>query len=660
MKIIKYALGTVFALVVLAWAPDVMAATVTIGGNVSGYSWVATGPLGSTGATGDFYAGGLPDGNYTLNSVTPPAGYYLSNLNGTVPTGPVTVFGGNVFWSLNFALIDGAHFVSQTGLTSPMAPGSTRAVTVTFRNMSWVTWATAQNFTLATINPYNTLTWIPSGRVALPASVPHNSNVTFSFNITAPSTPGTYNFQVQMLQEGVAWVTVPSTNVAIVVAVLPTGNVNWRQPSGVTWGDGNATFPFNSTMDITWASANATTCNVLSNGVIAGPTSTASAINGIALSAAGNYLIELRCTGLSGAVVIVDSYTITVSPPAAPVITNFTFTPSTVAWNTGSSVTWASTGADACSVPGLPATGPSGTNVPVGPFTATATYILTCTGLGGSSAPVSRTVTVTGGQPAPSGPNSLEARVNDFGSFLSIGGTAPYGSTLEFRWGGVANATSCYVSPLQGVSQFNGLQNAEYPGDGEEYGPVNAPGVYAVNLVCSGPGATNHTVDTIQITIGPAPTSSVDLKINGSDGPVTYPYNSTNIPGSWTLANITSCSTTANGAPLASGITASGTAAWPGPFTQPTTIVMTCTNPYGPPVFDSVLITMSGTININSNLPGLTWTLTGPQNYTTTANSIPNAIFGTYTLTIPAVTGYDAVITPCNPQNLNQTATACD
>jgi hypothetical protein len=41
--------------------------------------------------------------------------------------------------------------------------------------------------------------------VELPFSVAPGEQVTFNFTATAPSNPGTYDFQWQMLQEDVEW-----------------------------------------------------------------------------------------------------------------------------------------------------------------------------------------------------------------------------------------------------------------------------------------------------------------------------------------------------------------------------------------------------------------------------------------------------------------------
>ncbi|HEX3128777.1 MAG TPA: hypothetical protein VH394_15700, partial [Thermoanaerobaculia bacterium] len=45
--------------------------------------------------------------------------------------------------------------------------------------------------------------------------------MTISFPVTAPATPGTYNFQWKMLQECVTWFGDPTPNVAVNVQPAP-------------------------------------------------------------------------------------------------------------------------------------------------------------------------------------------------------------------------------------------------------------------------------------------------------------------------------------------------------------------------------------------------------------------------------------------------------
>ncbi len=113
------------------------------------------------------------------------------------------------------AQANNSQFISQSVATS-MAAGQTQAVSVTFRNTGTSTWTQAGNYRLGSQNPQDNLTW-GFGRVLLAASesIAPTQQKTFTFNITAPSTPGSYNFQWRMLKEGAEWFGEYSTNVVI-------------------------------------------------------------------------------------------------------------------------------------------------------------------------------------------------------------------------------------------------------------------------------------------------------------------------------------------------------------------------------------------------------------------------------------------------------------
>jgi hypothetical protein len=111
--------------------------------------------------------------------------------------------------------VNNSTFVSQS-CPSQVAPGSTFNVSLTFRNTGTTTWSTDGNYALGSQNPQNNTTWGVS-RIQLPHDVAPNEEVTITTTLTAPSTPGTYNFQWRMVQDGVEWFGDYSENVSIVV-----------------------------------------------------------------------------------------------------------------------------------------------------------------------------------------------------------------------------------------------------------------------------------------------------------------------------------------------------------------------------------------------------------------------------------------------------------
>jgi hypothetical protein len=114
-----------------------------------------------------------------------------------------------------------AAFVSQTAPPSRMCTGQTANVGVTMQNTGSSYWAPVSQdpynpFRLGAQNPQDNTIW-GFNRVELQSSVPPGNSYTFSFTITAPSTPGTYNFQWRMVQEGVQWFGSYSSNVQVIV-----------------------------------------------------------------------------------------------------------------------------------------------------------------------------------------------------------------------------------------------------------------------------------------------------------------------------------------------------------------------------------------------------------------------------------------------------------
>ena len=119
---------------------------------------------------------------------------------------PLTVFAAN-----------NAQFVSQN-VPQTMAAGQTYTVSVTMKNTGTTTWTASGNYRLGSQNPRDNLIW--GGRILLGSaeSVAPGQIKTFTFNVKAPATPGTYNFQWQILQESIEWFGEKTPDIAINVA----------------------------------------------------------------------------------------------------------------------------------------------------------------------------------------------------------------------------------------------------------------------------------------------------------------------------------------------------------------------------------------------------------------------------------------------------------
>ena len=123
--------------------------------------------------------------------------------------------------------VNDAAYVSQTVPTT-LDPGQTVSVSVTVKNTGTSTWTAAAGHNLGSQNAQGNTTWGTNRASSLGGgeSIAPNQNKTFTWNITAPTTPGVYNFQWKMLQEGVEWYGNQTSNVAITVGSSSSGEVS--------------------------------------------------------------------------------------------------------------------------------------------------------------------------------------------------------------------------------------------------------------------------------------------------------------------------------------------------------------------------------------------------------------------------------------------------
>lgn len=194
-------------------------------------------------------------------------------------------FSTNVAIQVQAAVADNSQFVSQAVPTA-LTVGETRSVSVVMKNTGTASWTTASGFKLGTQNPQDNTLWTGSTRVYLTGaeSIAPGQQKTFTFNITAPSTAGTYPFQWRMVHDGLAWFGAFSTNVQIVVS----------QPSSVTLCPG-VTAPLTPGSDAGPAFRQCI-ANTPSGGVLSVPINTYEIGSQIVI----NKPITLRTTGTQG------------------------------------------------------------------------------------------------------------------------------------------------------------------------------------------------------------------------------------------------------------------------------------------------------------------------------------------------------------------------
>jgi hypothetical protein len=271
-----------------------------------------------------------------------------------------------------------------------MQAGSSAQVIIVMTNCGTMTWTEAKQFKLGSQNPESNKTW-GLARVYLYQStspVVHNGDSTaFYFNITAPSGPGTYNFQWRMLRENVRWfgdytpnvqiqVTKPIEDVAV--------NVLVRRASGGSYAD-SLNLSYNETsipLRIIYHVSDAASCwatgswsgskhNYTDSDPVTGP------------SSPGTYSYGVACIGLNGSSAS-DSATVNLEAPLAPPSVSISANPTSVVSGGSSTITWSSSNATSCTVSPTDWTGINGSQS-TGALSAATTYTASCTGSGGSS-----------------------------------------------------------------------------------------------------------------------------------------------------------------------------------------------------------------------------------------------------------------------------------
>lgn len=117
----------------------------------------------------------------------------------------------------------GASFVSQT-VPAQVSVGTAFSATVTMKNTGTLAWTAANNIRLGSQSPQDNTTWGPQ-RILLSSSdkVLQGGQKTFTLSLVAPSTPGTYTFQWQMLQEAVTrfGTATPAVTITVVDSANP-------------------------------------------------------------------------------------------------------------------------------------------------------------------------------------------------------------------------------------------------------------------------------------------------------------------------------------------------------------------------------------------------------------------------------------------------------
>ncbi len=214
-------------------------------------------------------AGGEVTLNFTITAPSAPGTY---NYQWQMVQECVTWFGDftpNVVVTVQPAPLRDAQILAQSSIPAIMGAGRKYPVSVTLRNVGTATWSPTAGagcnvYRLGSANPYTFPS--PATRVELPPPVPPGGEVTLNFTITAPSTPGTYNYQWQMVQECVTWFGDFTTNVVVTVQPAPLRDAQILSHTVPGTMSAGHVYPVSVTLrnvgTATWSPSAGAACNV--------------------------------------------------------------------------------------------------------------------------------------------------------------------------------------------------------------------------------------------------------------------------------------------------------------------------------------------------------------------------------------------------------------
>ncbi len=215
-------------------------------------------------------------------------------------------------------------------------------------------------------------------------------------------------------------------------------------------------------------------------------------------------------------------------------------------------------------------------NISTTTSTSANTYTIVFTASGGSiTKQCSVSLTVNPSVPIVGGGTTQLAVYQTPTATFQINGAASstinQGQTAVLSWQPSAtnSGTACTAGNAWGGAKSS-TPGSNYS---EVIGPLNTPGTYTYTIQCSGALSSFSPTYSVTLTVQAlVPTS--DIKANGSDGPITIPYN-TAATITWTSTNTTSCTVSPSSW---TGVTGSQST---GALTSARTYTLSCTGPGG-------------------------------------------------------------------------------
>jgi hypothetical protein len=531
--------------------------TITVGQSAT-LNWATVGATACTasGGTGSWGGAVGTQGIGTSTGVINTAGSYTYTLTCTGPGGS-----GASSASLNVinAPSGSPEITSFTAIPSTIETGQSAL-------LSWVT----LDATACTASG-GTGTW--------GGSVPPTSVATSTGTI---NTAGTYTYT--LVCTGPGGTSAPSSvvlNVTNAPPPVPSISLFTAVPNTVQTGQ---------SVLLTWASTAATSCAATGGTGSDGWNGTTVASIGTKtvgpLNTQGTYTYTLTCSGPGGTSPPMSVTVDVTATPLPPAITSFSVTPATLEVGGTATATWATTGASACTASGgTPGDGWGGSvaaqssGTAIGPINTTgvATYVLTCTGAGGTSLPASASIVVT-----PTAPPGTVT------SFTATPTAIQTGQSATLAWTS-SNATSCTASG--GTNSWGG--SVPTSSTGTSTGAINTAGTYVFGLSCTGPGGTGlPAAATVIVTTTPPPVSITSFTATPAQVQV---GQSTSL--AWSTNGASACAasggTGADGWGGVVGPSSSGTTVGPFNATGTVTYTLLCTGPGGVSAPSSINVTVS-------------------------------------------------------------------
>lgn len=358
-------------------------------------------PVGASSPGGSAVPPANPSITVNTSSITPPGTYTIAmlgtagSLQHTCPA-QLTVNAGN---------INAANYVSQSVPTT-LNVNQTASATITMKNCraggdcsNLNSWTVAGNYALGSQNPANSNTWGVT-TVNVPGTVNPGSNQAFTFTITAPAVAGSYNFQWQMKQAGVFFGDL-TPNVVINV-IAPNFSLTCTPASNPVTAGSSASYSvtvspsngFSSAVVLSLQNVNPAAPTITSSGATSNSPYSPTAFPVSTTNATPPQTYTLTIQGIGSGITRTCTVELVVNPLPAPTATltvNQSANPGPVLYNSSVTLGWTSANVTSCTVTSSPNIGtwtglakvdPPGAPTP--PLTNDTTFILDCSGLGGS------------------------------------------------------------------------------------------------------------------------------------------------------------------------------------------------------------------------------------------------------------------------------------